>query len=148
MSETIEAGRETDALIAEHVMGFHREVAPPDYDKLHGGNEVLVPPGETLATLEQILPRKGPISLGFFVRSRFSTDRSAALEVVDRLTAAGFIVDLHINADLVVASLIGRNAPHDHFAMETASTLPLALCRASLDPAVLSYLAAQQEKPE
>ncbi len=83
--------RELDALIAEKVMGFHRVVDDTkDADGVRYGNDVLLPPGETLESLEFFLPRKGPMALTYFVHARYSTNAAAALLVIANMRKRGF----------------------------------------------------------
>ena len=55
-------GRDTDGVIAERVLGYHREIVPKDGKGENGGNEYLVPPG---LSKDYVLPPKGPIHFAF-----------------------------------------------------------------------------------
>lgn len=74
---------------------------------------------------------------------RYSTDRSAALQVVDRLTEAGLYVAMsrgrQMNWDV-------RGWSEDNRArfIAHADNLALAICRAALDPSVLEYLRSRE----
>lgn len=135
--EMMPAGREMDALIAERIFGFRREAAPKDYDGEHGGNEVLVPPTATLAELEPILPRKGPIPFDYLVGERYSTDIAAAWQVVERLQPDVW-VKLHVGRSFredfvpIVDCYIGHYGSPDAHVVERGIGAPLAICRAAL----------------
>lgn len=77
-------GRDLDALVAEKVMGYRREKAPPDYHGQNGGTDVLVPPGVDHSTWAY--PPVGRIGPTYFVPS-YSTRTEDAWPVVEKLPA-------------------------------------------------------------
>jgi hypothetical protein len=70
-------GRELDALMAEHVMGFKREKTPKDFDGNFGGEDILIPPG--LDHNNWVYPPKGKIALTYHV-PQYSTDWNFAIQ--------------------------------------------------------------------
>ena len=58
----LKPGRDTDGIIAERVLGYHREIVPKDGHGENGGNEYLVPPD---LSKNYVLPPKGPIHFAF-----------------------------------------------------------------------------------
>lgn len=110
---SIEAGRETDARVMIEVMG-ERALTP--HEVAHGIR--LNPP-------------------------RYSTDRSAALEVVDRLIGAGLRTDLCGDLGGWTAAVLRGH--HDLWE-DDAPSLPLAICRCALHPDVLAALHAAQQQ--
>jgi hypothetical protein len=89
-ADNVPAGRELDVLVAEQVMGFVRVTDDTsDYNHVRHGNEVLLPPGATLHSLREWLPRKGQIPFGYFVTQRYSTDIAAARLVEDEIERRG-----------------------------------------------------------
>ena len=145
----MKAGRELDALVAERVMGWHREVdATYDYDHVQHGNEVLLPPGETLYSLREMLPRKGIIPFAYFVSERYSTEVAAAWRVVQRMRLLGYraTVQTWVNsADVIVLFYKPEDTynPDRHVGV-TDDTAPLAICRAAL----AALTTAPQPAPE
>lgn len=130
--DEIPAGREMDALVAERVMGFRREVDDTfDYNGVRHGNEVLVPQGETLDSLRDMLPRKGEIPFGYFVTARYSADIAAAWLAVESLNERriGVYRLWQVMRNVWVCELMvdGGNIVKAH-----ASAAPLAICRAAL----------------
>lgn len=119
------AGRELDALVAEKVMGFVRVADDTsDYHGVRHGTEVLLPPGETLHSLREWLPRSGPIAFGYFVTQRYSTDIAAAWQVVERMRNP----DFRLNKDGDWGCSFGGELRF----VGLAPTAPLAICRAAL----------------
>ena len=81
------SGRELDAMIAEHVMGFSRvQDLTYDYEHKQHGNDVLVPPGVRWDDMPK--PARGPISLTYWVPA-FSTEIDRAFDVVDAMVKRG-----------------------------------------------------------
>lgn len=124
--ETLEAGPSLDGRIAVEVMGFTRtyvDSAAPEVGVL------WIPFGED--------------SNYFCPLPRYSTDREAALQVVDRLTEAGLYVAMsrgrQTNWDV-------RGWSEDNRArfIAHADNLALAICRAALDTSVLEYLRSRE----
>ena len=72
-------GRELDALVAEKVMGWHREPTPKDARGENGGDPVLLPPGHTIGTYGG-LPNLGRVHLAYFAPAS-STEQDAAWRV-------------------------------------------------------------------
>lgn len=103
MSEgRMDAGREMDALVAEHVMGHTR-----GFEKQYGELFISFP--------EKVLPR-------------YSTEIMAAWTVVERFEREGFFLSL----DRVLggwSATFHRSAPESRRLGDTA---PLAICRAAL----------------
>ncbi len=129
--------RELDAQIAERVMGFHREIDEThDYDHVQHRNEVLLPPGETLEHLRELLPRKGQIPFAYFVTERYSTDIAAAWKVVEKMRELDWRMLLE-NWVAVTDAYAAFFRPQDRYNYEkhigvTDDTAPLAICRAAL----------------
>ena len=59
---SLQVGRDLDGIIAERVLGYHRETVPKDGAGENGGNEYLVP-GDLSKDYQ--LPPKGPINFAF-----------------------------------------------------------------------------------
>lgn len=147
------AGREMDLLIAEQVIGFVRVVDDTyDYHRVQHRTEVLLPPRRTLREFQDLLPRSGPIPLGYFVSARYSVEMDAALQVVTALrprfrpeAAHGFAL-LHCLSRPVPPPVGRHGAPVARYEWEwcatfalaggdvaaCADTAPLAICRAAL----------------
>jgi hypothetical protein len=85
--ETLAAGRELDALVAEKVMGW-RDVEP----------ECYTPSGKALCGTAPD-PSLSPWRNGRAYVPRFSEDIGAAWQVVEHLRAPGWTVDLHLPDD-------------------------------------------------
>lgn len=116
----VEAGRETDARVAVEVMGWRHQPGTVD---------IYYPPDvplDTPCTMVRWLPH-------------FSTDRAAALEVVDRLIALGFSVDIYFCREGADVRIYGDGAIQS---VAMRETMPLALCEAALDHARLEHLKA------
>lgn len=110
-------------------MGFRRVVDETyDYDHVQHRNEVLLPPGETLERLRDWLPRKGQISLGYFVTEHYSASIAAAWKVVERFERLGYTVAMHTTAEGWVCSFRGATLADS----AQAPTLPLAICLSAL----------------
>lgn len=87
---TLPAGRETDALIAEYVMGWQREKVPPDARGNNGGTECLVPPGvHPGAPNAYQWPNVGAIPLWWFA-PEWSARLQPAMDLWEALAAAGW----------------------------------------------------------
>lgn len=86
--------RERDLLVAEHVMGYRRATDDTrDYAGTRHGGEVLVPPGETLASLREWLPRRGDIPFGYFVTEEYTRSPTAARAVEDAIARRQLYAD-------------------------------------------------------
>jgi len=116
------AGREMDALVAEHVMGFRREKTPPDCNGEYGGEDILVPPNIDHDTWHY--PPKGRISLTFFV-PQYSTDIATAWAVLEKFRYYEIKSYPHMN---VIAEVLNEK----EWCKATGETAPLAICRAAL----------------
>lgn len=146
MSEAVqgvEAGRETDARIAVEVFGMRWMT----YEEPGGAwaPRALVPPHAWIG-LDDAAPDL-PISeeWGSWVR-RYSTDRTAALEVVDRLVEAGLRVVMKVaqtGSRVDVTDTMGDGIIFANADGPPASALPLAICEAALHPRVLEVLKAR-----
>lgn len=90
----------------------------------------------------EVMGWRYPKQDGLIMRPRpWSTDRAFAMEVVDRLIERG-VEDVGINVrpdGCFVAVLIRRGLGWGN--VQQAHSLPLAICRAALQPEVLSHLA-------
>lgn len=114
-SETMQAGREFDARIHEHVM--RREVKYADH----------VPPGRwEYSASESGTP--------FDEVPHYTTDIAAAWQVVEALRALGFDIDVSagVNCRLAWECTIAPRPNTDGFYVGEGSTAPLAICRAAL----------------
>ena len=130
------AGRKMDALVAERVMGFRREVDDTsDYNGVRHGNEVLIPPGETLDSLRDMLPRKGEIPFGYFVTARYSTDIAAAWQVVERITQPPLTAE---EAERAANTRFGFWWDEANLWAYSAPEAALLICRAALKAAGVS----------
>lgn len=82
--------RDRDLLVAEHVMGYHRVTDDTtDYAGTRHANEILVPPGQTLQSLQEWLPRRGRIAFGYFVTEQYTLSPTAARAVEDAIGRRG-----------------------------------------------------------
>ncbi len=82
--------RERDLLVAEHVMGYRRVTDDTaDYAGTRHGGEVLLPPGETFASMQEWLPRRGVIPFGYFVTERYTVSPREARAVEDEIARRG-----------------------------------------------------------
>lgn len=106
-------GRELDALVAEKVFGFP---APRDS---HASTEV----GYWTVDDKMFIPVP-----------RFSTDIAAAWEVVEKLKRLGYKIGIDSSPNDKSACVVMEDDNGDwiSIAVETAETLPHAICRAAL----------------
>lgn len=136
----VEAGRTLDGLVAEHVAGYHREPVPPDGSGEHGGNDVLVPPGQTIERMPFTLPPKGPVGLPYFARL-YSTKCEEALYLLEQ----HFAPPKHFTRLVLTETgnwrcdieLRGGDGP---VISAAAETVPLAICLAALEAKGMSAL--------
>jgi hypothetical protein len=126
--EAMPAGRPLDALVAEHVFGYHREGVPPDASGEHGGNEVLMPPGVTFAQAEPLLPKKGEIPLWSMCFS-WSTNPVPAWTLATMMRRIGYRVSIELCADGEVEVMLDAGRA---FVVNKAPTFPLAMSRAAI----------------
>jgi len=142
MSDELQAGRELDALVAERIFGWMR-VQPPKHDfdgPLPGQGEVLASPTAVpmIESGEYAWPPKGIIPFTFFLPSQgWSTDISAAWQVIERMAARGLWLTLltpYDATDGYHATFTPHGRPQwcDAVARAQAATAPLAICRAAL----------------
>lgn len=85
--DTLEAGRPLDALIAEHVMEWHKRRGPAyDYDGPCEAHDILVPPQMTLAEIDDgyIWPPRGVIKPWYFCKP-WSNDLASAFAVAQHM---------------------------------------------------------------
>lgn len=145
MSEPIEAGRETDAMIAEKLFGATWFEPPGVSDD---GWQWLIRSGWAYSTGEPALATRagGETKLAYaHGLPHYSTDRTAALEVVDRLTEADMQVTISANNWLVsvhVENIAGELLAHANCGFDEPAEIALCICRATLDPRVLAALRA------
>lgn len=134
MGRDLQPGRELDALIAEHVMGFRREKAPKDYYGEHGGTDVLVPLDVDHQNWHY--PPKGRIPLTFFVPD-YSTELTAAWQVWEKMrtwrtpSPMPAVVALKTPAEsgaAFVCAVMTDSMYYGH-----ADTAPHAICLAALE---------------
>lgn len=126
----MEAGRELDALVAEHVKGFKHEKAPKDYDGMNGGTDILVPPDVDHANYPY--PPKGPLRLTFFVPA-YSADLGACHELMGWMIASS-------HAEAFVKELLRLTVPPGDF--DTPEAVLHLLRRLSPRKVCLAALAA------
>jgi hypothetical protein len=78
-------GRELDILIAEKVFGWKRIEGPHyDYNGPCEYGDVLIPPEMSEDEAFAMMPPKGKVPLGYFVTQKYSTDISAAWEIIEK----------------------------------------------------------------
>lgn len=129
-----EAGRELDALVAERVFGLRVEILPaPEHGHQHGKNVPMEP-----QSCDPPPGMLGAWAAMYWVIPRYSTDISAAWEVLERMRergewvlnvmADGYEIDNH-NAEAI--PLKGWTWD-DEWIAERADTAPLCICRAAL----------------
>ena len=130
MSDTIEAGRELDTLVAERVMGWsHIERKPRQYKGFNGFANYFGPHG---------LPPEKPFNEGFglFDVPTYSTNIADAWRVLDRMIERGYEGTLHRRAGddgLTLFLLDAEGEPTGEYAYYCAEKMPLAICRAALN---------------
>lgn len=127
-------GRELDALVAEKVMGYRREKAPPDANGENGGTDVLVPPDYEVASWAY--PPLGGIALTYFV-PRFSTDLTAAWRIVNKLTTTTkqwFRINVFSTGCTATFEVIGAG-DRDFEVSAESFEVPHAICLAALKAA-------------
>lgn len=119
-------GRKLDCLVAEFVLGFKRTKTPEDYNGQNGGTDVLIPPD--MDSFPNY-PPMGKIALGYFAND-YSTDLSAAWEVVEKMRADGFELSLNDYSDNgYQVFFVGNNQKQPTATTETA---PEAISKAAL----------------
>lgn len=122
----MDAGRELDALVAEHVMGWKRVDVPKDYDGQNAGVTLLPATPSSIGW-----DPKGAYALWHFC-PYYSTDIAAAWLVVEKLVNEGkvFIVKgdgLRTGDYPLKWTVLCDNQPRTD-----ANTAPLAICLAAL----------------
>lgn len=86
--------RERDLLVAEHVMGYRRVTDDTaDAAGTRHANEILVPPGQSLQSLQEWLPRRGQIAFGYFVTERYTERHDAARAIEDAIARRRLYAD-------------------------------------------------------
>lgn len=88
---SMEAGRELDGLIAEHIFGYKWGKTPKDCNGEHGGEDILIPPG---VDENWEYPPMGRISKYYHVAHKYSTEIEDAWRVVRKLTIQGHFVNV------------------------------------------------------
>lgn len=136
MGDEVGASRETDALIAEKVMGW--TVNRPGDRHWH-----------TVGPVPRVSRQVGGDCCAgqYYDAQAFmpSRDRTAALEVVDRLIAGGLRVNLDGEGGEWTAGALTER--YFDLAEACADTLALAVARLALTPAVLAALAHPVTQP-
>ncbi|WP_091016040.1 BC1872 family protein [Paenibacillus amylolyticus] len=125
-----EPGTDLNVMVAEHVFNWRRILGPDnDYDGPVEYGEVLIPPNMSEAHAYAMMPPRGRIPLYIFVNREWSSDMTAAWEVVEKLKVSqvtrnesGFS-----HSDLKYRVIIGKN---QHVAY--GDTAPEAICKAAL----------------
>ncbi|MEC0241996.1 hypothetical protein P4H66_19520 [Paenibacillus dokdonensis] len=133
----LEPGRELDAMIAEALFGWRKIKGPQyDYDGPCESNDVLLPP--TITSEEEafrFMPPRGVIPYTYFLNHKWSTDISAAWEVVEKMCheslAFSFRLDYHYV--LHFARFIHNDSSYELEDGEYKSrSAPEAICKAAL----------------
>lgn len=115
--------RALDALIAEHLFGYTRAIAPADARGEHGGCEYLRPP---IMPDGYQLPRRGAIAFDFMV-PRYSATIANAWPVVERMRERGEHLQLHVFPNRVRGSAQFGSTAYAH-----RESMPEAICAAAL----------------
>lgn len=128
------ARQELDVLVAEKVMGYTWTPMTDagDSETWSGHATLLNPEGKTRA---QRWKKDGSLSTWCCdcpELPRFSTDISAAWQVVDKLRSQGRFMSIAILGDGVHVSLDGGAGGGWHGGTYREETAPLAICRAAL----------------
>lgn len=128
------AGRELDALIAEHVLNWRKMKGPSyDYDGPTESKDILIPPDITDAQIIDgyIWHPKGVVPEYYFCK-QWSTSTEHAMNLVEDMRLNGIGIDMYSSRDgyQVIVS-IGRKKSMV-VAPSVDKTLPLAICHASL----------------
>lgn len=137
----MEAGRELDRFIAERVMGWRWFQWPG----LRPGFPVMQPPEQWGIHTEEAVAKYAVIDCDDSPPDRlphYSTDISAAWEVVEKLTARGFQVTIERNHAQSSCRVLSHpsvpcpvDAPWPEHSFQYADTqsAPLVICRAALE---------------
>jgi len=124
--DSMEAGPELDALIAERVMGKQWYVN-------QRGRYFLIDPDSALLDVVQPCPRPPPAKFSEAARMNdghpYSSDIAEAWRVVERLRMTGGLFNIHIGTNSVEVLVSWKNGAGQQY----ADTFPLAVCKAVLD---------------
>lgn len=135
MGDEVGASRETDALIAEKVMGW--TVNRPGDRHWH-----------TVGPVPRVSRQVGGDCCAgqYYDAQAFmpSRDRTAALEVVDRLIAGGCVVTMSVGDAWAEVDVYHQG---EWLVARRSKTLPITIVRAALDPRVLAALAHPVTQP-
>jgi hypothetical protein len=129
------AGRATDLLVAEHVLGYRRVPGIPwDYDGPCEPGEHLLPPGVDPKREWQGItpPARGTIPFGWYVQGRYSERIEDAWQVIEHLRQRGIYLEVYalvIGYQVAYQEKVTVGTRH-HFC--DATSAPLAICRAAL----------------
>lgn len=139
MSHEIEADRTTDARIAVEVMGWRWMAFRPEVRVLEGERRRFLAPDDPFIArvAESDVMTLAPYANATERARPYSTDISAAFEVVEKLTKAGLWLRVEFrrgHADVIV--LRGMT----EIAAASSGSLPPAIARAALAPEVLAHL--------
>lgn len=133
------AGRDLDAALAEHALGWARVIDDThDYNGVRHNTPVLIRPGETLYSLREWLPRKGSIPLYFFC-NRWSTDLADAFAILPTFERRGWLWELHSTPEGLRRfrwHLPDSARTVNAQARGEGATIPEAICRATLAAAL------------
>lgn len=119
-------GREFDMLVAEKVLGWRRIEGPHyDYNGPCEYGDVLIPPDISEDEAFAMMPPKGKVPLGYFVTERYSTNISAAWEILEKFPR----FEIEKNGDGIWCVLMDEKWKRFVGYGETA---PEAICKAAL----------------
>lgn len=128
--------RARDCLVAEHVMGYQRVIDDTaDYAGTRHGNAILLPPGETLRSVQEWLPRRGAIPFAYFVAEQYTQSHTAARAVEQAVMRRMPPVDDTYCAALESLTKFSYRDYEDHGAIAlwpVISATPEQRCRAAL----------------
>lgn len=119
-------GRELDILIAEKVFGWKRIEGPHyDYNGPCEYGDVLIPPEMSEDEAFAMMPPKGKVPLWYFVTEKYSTDISAAWEIIEKFPR----FEIEKNSEGIWCVLMDEK--WNRF-VGYGETAPEAICKAAL----------------
>ena len=126
-------GIELDAIVCELIYGWKRIKGPKtDYDGQCEYGDVLIDPSLSEDDAFKMMNPRGTIPLHYFVINRYSTDISAAWELVEKLSRgkvdSSFVLEFHYER---YYARFG-NVPFRPYRDEMYETAPEAICKAAL----------------